>query len=309
MRHTLPIILASILSSISSQGAAAPALPWKDAAPTPQLPSEFADLVMRPVVVALPDMDDVRYLRDQVYTENDDPNLRLDLYLPGAAKGRVPVVLFVHGGADTRGKPKDWGIYQSWGRLAASSGLAGITFTHRLGFPRTRVTEGAADVEAALAFIGANAERLGLDAGRICIVAYSAGGPMLAPYMVNAHPAVRCLIGWYPFMDIRQSTHHQRSESTRTLQAFSNILRLDDQGTKTPLYLVRAGRDEIPTLLESVDRFAAEALRTNYPITIANHPDGAHGFDNQLDDARSREIVLETLSFLRRHLASEPSGE
>lgn len=37
-------------------------------------------------------------------------------------------------------------------------------------------------------------------------------------------------------------------------------------------------------------------------MTLTNHPDGPHGFDNEVDDARSREIVLETLEFLKRHL-------
>ena len=56
------------------------------------------------------------------------------------------------------------------------------------------------------------------------------------------------------------------------MQSFSDILRLADAGAKTPLYLVRAGNDQIPTLRDSIDRFAAEALKTDYPLTLANHP-------------------------------------
>jgi hypothetical protein len=33
-----------------------------------------------------------------------------------------------------------------------------------------------------------------------------------------------------------------------------------------------------------------------------NHPVGVHGFDNQNDDARSREIIEGLLTFLKTHL-------
>lgn len=282
-----------------------PALPWPDAAPAPEgLPEEFARKVMRPVVVALPGMDAVDYTPNLRYAADDDPSLLLDVYRPpGASPGeRLPAVLFIHGGTDTRTRPKDWGVFQSWGRLAAVSGLVGVTFTHRLGFPETRVREGAADVAAALRYVSTHAARFGIDPDRVCLFAFSAGGPMLAPYMAGAPPAIRCLVGYYPFMDIRQTEHHGQSETEETRDTYSNILRVGDPGRKTPLLLARAGRDEIPTLLDSIDRFTAAALAADYPLTLANHPQAPHGFDNEVDDARSREIVLETLSFLKHHL-------
>lgn len=280
-------------------------LPWPDAAPVPpDLPQDFARRVMKPVVLALPGMDAVEYRRNLRYTEVDDANLLLDVYRPSGnpREKRLPAVLFIHGGTDTRARPKDWGVFQSWGRLAAARGLVGVTFTHRLGFPETRVEEGAADVAAALRYITEHASRFGVDPSRVCLFAFSAGGPMLAPYMAEAPAAVRCLVGYYPFMDIRQTEHHGQSETEETRDAYSNIPRLRDPGRKTPMLLVRAGRDEIPTLLDSIDRFVAAALDSGYPLTLTNHPDGPHGFDNEVNDARSREIVLETLEFLKRHL-------
>lgn len=125
---------------------------------------------------------------------------------------------------------------------------------------------------------------------------------MLSQYMVDAPMPIRCLVGYYPFMDIRQTEYHQASETVQTRDAFSNILYAGKQGRKTPMFLARAGRDEIPTLLDSVDRFTETALGTNYPLTLANHPDGPHGFDYQKSDARSREIILATLWFLHYHL-------
>jgi hypothetical protein len=47
----------------------------------------------------------------------------------------------------------------------------------------------------------------------------------------------------------------------------------------------------------------ATALAENAPITVVNHPSGEHGFDNQNDDERSREIILGALEFMKAHLA------
>lgn len=307
MKRTAAVFAFGIACVLTA--AAQSRLPWPDAAPTPAaLPADFANAVMPPVVVTLPGMESVRYTRNLEYTDVDDPNVLLDVYQPAArAAERRPVVLFIHGGTDTRAQPKDWGLYQSWGRLAAASGLVGVTFTHRLGFPQTRVLEGAADVAAAIRFVTENAARFGVDPQRMCLAAYSAGGPMLAPHMVEAPASIRCLVGYYPFMDIRQTEHHRASETAQTRDAYSNVLQVAKPGRKTPLFLVRAGRDEIPALLDTVDRFTAAALAANYPLTLANHPDGPHGFDNQTADARSREIILATLGFLKAHLVEQPS--
>lgn len=302
-RTGLTALMLSLLPAFAP--AAESTLPWPDAAPTPAaLPADFARMVMPPVVVTLPGMEVAKFTRNLRYTDVDDPNVLLDVYQPGSARSsdRLPVVVFVHGGTDTRAQPKDWGSYQSWGRLVAASGMVGITFTHRLGFPQTRVREGASDVAAAISFLRSNGARFNADPDRICLAVYSAGGPMLAPYMVDAPQAIRCLVAYYPFMDIRQSELHRTSETEQTRDAFSNILQVAKPGRKTPLYLARAGRDEIPTLLDSVDRFTVAALAANYPLTLQNHPEGPHGFDNQTNDARSREIVLATLAFLKQHL-------
>jgi acetyl esterase/lipase len=69
-----------------------------------------------------------------------------------------------------------------------------------------------------------------------------------------------------------------------------------------PLLIVRAGRDEIPGLADSIDRFVDEALARNAPVTVVNHPEAPHGFDNQLDTPRTREVLGQVLAFLRFHL-------
>src|SRR4051794_1382497 len=100
MKWQFAVISAALCACITATSQAAPPpLPWKDAAPQPAaLSGGFADAVMAPVVVTLPGMDRARYIRDLKYRQTGEPEVRMDLYLPPAAKQPVPVVLFVHGG-------------------------------------------------------------------------------------------------------------------------------------------------------------------------------------------------------------------
>ena len=71
------------------------------------------------------------------------------------------------------------------------------------------------------------------------------------------------------------------------------------------MLVVRAGRDNIPTLNDALDRFVARALAANAPITVMNHPTGGHGFDsfdNKGDEERSKQIVRSSIEFMRTHL-------
>src|ERR1044071_3792933 len=126
--------------------------------PTPSRQS-LRDLVMKPVVYSVPGMDKVTVKTNLKYTSAADPNLLMDVYGPqGWAKGeRRPAVIFIHGGAGSESRPKDWGIYITWGRLVAASGMVGVTFTHRLGYPKPLMHESGAGVGAAIAYVRAHA--------------------------------------------------------------------------------------------------------------------------------------------------------
>jgi acetyl esterase/lipase len=272
--------------------------------PKPQTPS-LHDLVMKPVVYSVPGMEKVTAKTNLKYTTVDNPNLLMDVYTPpGLSKGeRRPAVLFIHGSAGAEARAKDWGVYISWGRLAAASGMVGVTFTHRLGYPKPFLNDAAADVAAAVAYVRANADSLGVDGDRICLAAYSGGGPLLSAAMRERPPYVRCLVSFYAFLDVRQSPMHTPHESAETLERFSPVAQISGGvDGLAPVFVARAGLDQIPTMNDSIDRFVSEAVKQNAPVALYNHPRGVHGFDNQTPDARSREIVRAALDFMRTHL-------
>jgi acetyl esterase/lipase len=272
---------------------------------------EMARKVMMPVVYQVPGMDKVRVIQNLKYTKTDDPNVLLDAYLPldTAAGNKHPIVVLIHGGAKTEYTPKDWGIYTSWGRLLAASGFVGITFTHRLQYPDKSLEAAAEDVRAAIDYVRGNAEKYHVDRDRIALVSYSAGGPMLSLAMNGEMPFVRCLIGFYSFMDIEQSDY-RKTESAEALKAFSPITYLRKDASKLPpIFIARAGRDEVPTMDDSIDRFIREALERNIVISFANHPQGVHSFDNQNNDDRSREIIRAALDFMKANLNTPVPAE
>jgi acetyl esterase/lipase len=276
-----------------------------DAAAQAARQKTFEERVNTPVVVTLPRMDEVRVIADQSYAAAKDARLLMDIYLPPGLKAgeRRPVVMYVHGGTGSGTRPKDWGIYRSWGRLAAASGFIAVTFTHRLGYPKPMLEEAGQDVGDAIGYVRANAARLQADPDRMCLAAYSAGGPLLTLGLDEKRPYVRCLIAFYAFLDIQQSNPHRDNEPAERVRAYSMTEHLGEPRAKSiPMFIARAGRDEIPTMNDSIDRFIARAIRENANVVVWNHPEGVHGFDNQNDDARSREIIAAALDFMKAHL-------
>jgi acetyl esterase/lipase len=267
----------------------------------------MAKKVMMPVVLKVPGMDRVKVVQNLQYTKSDDPNVLMDIYIPPdlSENEKRPAVIFLHGGAKTDYTPKDWGVYTSWGRLIAASGFVGVTFTHRLEYPNASLEKAAADVRDAIKYVRENADKYHVDKDRVCLIAYSAGGPLLTLAMRGDMSFVRCLVGFYAFMDIQQSDY-RKTEKPETVKSFSPITYLQTDANKIPpMFIARAGHDEVPTMLDSFDRFINEALAKNIALSFANQPEGVHGFDNQNNDDRSREIIRTAIEFIRLHLGSE----
>src|SRR5438445_12472106 len=98
----------------------------------------MAKKVMMPVVLKVPGMDKVKVVQNLKYTKSDDADVLMDVYVPSdlSENEKRPAVIFLHGGAKTDYTPKDWGVYTSRGCLITASGFVGVTFTHRLEYPK-----------------------------------------------------------------------------------------------------------------------------------------------------------------------------
>jgi acetyl esterase/lipase len=252
------------------------------------------------VVLRAPEMEKVRVRADLFYETVGETRLAADLYLPPDSTKRPGVAILVAGGAENT---KDWASYRSLGRLLAASGIAAVPFDHRLRYPRRQYEEGAADLLALIAFLRREAAGLGIDADRIAVATFSGGGPMLSVPMRERVPQVRCLLAFYSFLDTEHVDPGEAGTTAEVVRKFSPLGQFrKDPASLPPLFVARAGRDEVPGVNASIDRFAAAALQANAPLILVNHPTGAHGFDFKNDDARSREILSMAIAFLRAHL-------
>jgi acetyl esterase/lipase len=268
--------------------------------PRPALSKSALEQARRPIVLSAPGMDRVVVHSNLVYTQVDDPLVRMDVYVPPdlQADERRPIVLLVHGGVPTSLPVKEMGAYRSWGRLIAAQGMVAVTFTHRLRWPLSQLNEAAADVRAAIDFAQANAAKFNVQPDRMCIAAYSAGGPLLTVALQDQRRHVRCQIAFYPLVDVQG--FGVADEAKFALKTYL------DRPSFPPMFLARAGRDTIPTLNARLDAFVGDAIAANAPITVVNHPNGAHGFEVANDDERSREIIRAAIEFMKAHL--DPDG-
>jgi len=271
----------------------------------PQQPAERVDPEwLRPrlpkrIVYSAPGMERIKARKDVVWKRVDGLELKLDVYAPpdGRPNKPLPAVVFIHGGpipSNLRTEPKEWGVFISHGQLAAASGFVGVTFNHRYyGFDRLR--DAQSDVNDLVAYLRANAATLGIDADRITLWAFSGGGLLLSNALREAPPYVRCLIAYYPLLDIAPSAVGGED----AMKELSPLSQLKQKGQAVPpLFVARAGLDN-PALNAALDRFAQEAMTRNVTIDFVNHAAGHHGFDALDDDERTREIIRRTIEFIK----------
>ena len=115
--------------------------------------------------------DDIAYGKDSKWQS-------LDVYRPKAAKGKLPVIVSVHGGGWVYGSKE---IYQYYCMDLARRGFAVVNFTYRLA-PENRFPASLEDTNSVFAWVKTNAEKYGFDTDNIFAVGDSAGAFCLSAY-------------------------------------------------------------------------------------------------------------------------------
>ena len=265
--------------------------------------SAASDIARKEVVYRMPGTETVVVRRGLEYRTTEAGPLAMDLYRPPAAgnDAKLPVVVIVAGYRDAGFQRmlgtsfKDMGSTVGWARLMAASGITAIAYTNR---------EPVSDLEEILRHLRTNGAHLGLDGERIGLWASSGNAPLaLRALMEGPEARPRCAALLYPYtLDLEG---HTGVAEAAAMFRFENPVAgksAADLPADVPLFLARAGRDEMPRLNETLDRFLGAALARNLPVTFANHAAGPHAFDLLDDSETSREIIRATLQFLRTHL-------
>ena len=262
------------------------------------------DIAKKKVVYQIPDADAIIIRRDAQYRFTDAGVLTMDIYYPpdSRSEARIPAIIFVSGYPDPGFqkilgcKLKEMESYISWGKLTAASGLVAITYATG--------KEPAADIHALLQHVRQNAALLGIDADRIGLWACSGNVPnALSLLMREGGDYLKCAVLCYGLMlDLGGATSVAEAAKQWGFVNPCAGKSVADLAQNIPLFIVRAGQDEMPHLNETMDRFLSEALTYNLAITLVNHATAPHAFDIMQDSESSREIIRQILAFMRFHL-------
>jgi len=254
------------------------------------------------LVVQTPDMNRVSVDRDLSFGIEVSRDLRFDIYRPARpALSLLPAVIFVMGYSETHAREtagcnfKDWAAYADWARLVASAGVTAITYTNE---------DPVRDAGALIEHIEDNAESLGIDRARLGLWSCSGNAPT-ALALLQRHSALRCAALCYGYLlDLPGHDEVARAAAQFGFVDATAGMRIGDLVHVSTL-VVRAGRDALPGLNASLDRFVSHALRANLPLSVVNYPGGVHAFDVADPTGEAREVVHRVLQFLTMRLRSE----
>lgn len=115
--------------------------------------------------------DNIAYGSDPVW------NL-LDVYRPKEQKGKLPVIVNIHGGGWVYGNKE---IYQFYGMSLAQKGFAVVNFNYRLA-PENKFPAQLCDVNSVVEWMYQNQDTYGLDMERVFMVGDSAGAHLCGLY-------------------------------------------------------------------------------------------------------------------------------
>jgi hypothetical protein len=274
----------------------------------------------------IPAMDAVVVDRDLPYGDASSPSLAMDVYRPPAnapANPRVtppatppagapnsrpaasgllcPAVVLVTGYSDVGGRQilgcdlKDMAAYRDWARLLASRGIVAVTY---------RNEDPLRDARRLLHRLQQDADSLGIDRERIGIWSSSGNVPN-ALALFAAEPQLVCaaLLYGYP-MDL---PGHDEVAKAAARFGFVNAA----QGLAfeallgRPILIARAGRDEMPGLNTSLDRFVGAAHEADLTLRVVDHADGPHAFDIMEPTDRTQMAIREIVGFLAANLSAD----
>lgn len=247
----------------------------------------------------VPGMERVPVRRNLTFKTTGEGPLQLDLYgpIPEKSSGPAPAVILIHGGpipANLLTPPKDWGLFESFGRLLGASGLAAVIFNHRF-FAYDQTPQALADIQDLIAHVSSHAAELGIDPSRLCLWVFSGGGVFLGHFLRETPAAVRCVVAYYAVL---HASVPQFSAATQVAESSGGI---------PPMLIARAGLD-MRELNEGIDHFVQQALKKNATLDLLNHATGQHGFDGRDDNERTRDILRRTVEFIRLHLTASADG-
>jgi acetyl esterase/lipase len=247
-----------------------------------------------------------------------EPPLPLRLHRPHEDGGPRPCIFSIHGGGYVMGTyDMDDALFN---RLVPKLGIVGTSIEYRRA-PEDPYPAALEDCYRGLVWVHGNAERLGIDPGRIGLHGLSAGGGLAAALALLARDRGEVPLAFValdsPMLDDRQITPSASRDDipvwTRAANAYGWRAYLGDRhGTDDVPYTAAAARaTELhglpPTFIsvgaldgfrdEAVD-FACRLTDAGVPAELHVYPGACHGFSAVPGAAVSRQSVRDLDSWL-----------
>ncbi len=252
--------------------------------------------------------------------------LELDLHLPAPGAVPPPVVVFVHGGGWATGDRRWLGptpLAHLVGDLARA-GLAVAAVDHRLSSEATWPAP-RDDVRAAVRFLRARADELGVDASRLGLWGESAGGHLALAVAVEVDPLdtgprPTAVVAWYAPTDLAtvasdgggdpEGPDAAGSREARLLgrpvsadpdlTADASPARHVDPAAGPTRFLLLHGEADRFVSVRQVARMEQALVTAGAPVRVRTWPGEDHLWVGS--PAAAAEALTETVQFLREHL-------
>lgn len=229
------------------------------------------------------------------------PEVRVYVVNAGPAGGRSPGILMIHGGGFAIGSAR--GDIRQAQEIAAALGCVVVCVDYRLP-PETRYPGPLEDCYAALAWLHADADRLGVDSKRIAVMGGSAGGGLAAMLALAARDRGEVQLAYqvliYPMLDDRTGSTEQKPPYQGALAwtpehnrfGWTALLGAPAGSPQAPAGAVPARVENLRGLppafigVGSIDLFVDEDIQyarrlvdAGVPVTLDLVPGAFHGFD------------------------------
>lgn len=243
------------------------------------------------------------------------------LYRPRDAEGKLPVLVYYHGGAFIFGDPYQEEVRTL--RYAAEVGCLVVSVDYRLA-PEHPFPAGLNDCYDALCWTQQLADELGIDRTRIAVGGASAGGALAAAVALRARdqsgPALACQLLIYPVLDDRLRTPSMRAFSHtpiwnqraarqswqhylqgRQADCYAAPARATELQGLAPAYVMTA---EFDPLRDEAIEYTSRLMQAGVTTDLHNFAGTVHGFDMLAwGTPIAEQAMAEQVTYLQRAFA------
>ncbi|MFF3412233.1 alpha/beta fold hydrolase [Streptomyces sp. NPDC002742] len=253
---------------------------------------------LRPFLIDVPERHRERIGRVDLHlpddrTENRAENRSADIS-DGLARagGPWPAVVFVHGGPvhpDVRPTPRDWPGFLGYARYVAGTGAVGVTLDHGL-HDLSDYGRAADDLAEAVDLVRADPR---VDADRVALWFFSAGGLLSADWLAAPPPWLRCVAATYPVLAPLPNWGLVGSR-------FRPAVAVRTAG-RLPIVLTRVELERAE-IAATVEEFLAAAKECGGDVEVVDVPLGHHGFETTHHTEQARRAVERAVRSVLGHL-------